>query len=116
VIDFLQIFEVDGLGRNTGGVGFDPEDLDAATAELDARYAAGEAAAHPRVLAATQAFRTAFAKRDWEAVAAQYAPDVVVHDHRLLGWEPIHGAPAYVESLRTLVELAPDVGSTTTSR
>jgi hypothetical protein len=105
----LALVELDARGLHVAGAVFDATDLDAATAELDARYAAGEAAAHPRVLAATQAFRAAFAKRDWEAVAAQYAEGVVVHDHRLLGWEPIHGTAAYVESLRTLVELAPDV-------
>jgi hypothetical protein len=35
--------------------------------------------------------------------------DVVVCDHRLLGWETLHGPAAYAQALRSLVELAPDV-------
>jgi ketosteroid isomerase-like protein len=108
----IEFAAVLGMGRDDALetiVQFDLDDLDAAYAELDARYAAGEAAAHPSVPAAWRRFSEAFARRDWEAVAAGYSADVVVHDHRLLGWEPIRGAPAYVDSLRTLVELAPDV-------
>ena len=61
-----------------GGVVFDLEDLDAAIAELDARYLAGEAAAHART---------------WSVIAGAYAalnqhgfpattPDWINIDHR----------------------------------
>jgi ketosteroid isomerase-like protein len=36
------------------------------------------------------------------------AADVVVEDHRLLGWETVHGAGDYVRTLHSLVDLAPD--------
>src|SRR5271166_5931676 len=44
--DAPQIIEIDSDGLIAAIVVFDPEDIDAAFAELDARYLAGEAAAH----------------------------------------------------------------------
>jgi hypothetical protein len=44
--DHLVLHEVDGDGRIVAIVLFDLEDLDAAYAELDARFEAGEATAH----------------------------------------------------------------------
>jgi ketosteroid isomerase-like protein len=107
-IEFLQIWEVDTRRRIVGGVGFDLADLDAAYEELDARYLAGEAAPHARVAASMRAFADALARRDWDALAAQCAPDLVVHDHRRLGWETLRGPAAYVAALSALVDLAPD--------
>ncbi len=108
-VAFLHLAEGDPIGRVVTSVIFDPDALDAAYAELDARYAAGEGAATPSVCAAWQRFADAFARRDWDAAAAQYAAALVVHDHRRLGWESIQGPEAYVASLRALAELAPDV-------
>ena len=99
---------MDEHGERVATVRFDADDLDAAYAELDARYLAGEAAPHARVWAGMQEFRRAFAERDWDALAARCAPDIVVHDRRLLGWETLHGPAAYLEALHSLVELAPD--------
>ena len=107
-IGSLGIIEVDAHGERVATIRFDPEDVDAAYAELDARYHAGEAAPHATVAAGMQEFKRAFTERDWDALAARCAPDIVVHDRRLLGWETLHGPAAYVEALRTLVELAPD--------
>ena len=45
-VDVLSIYEINGDGRLAAAVTFDPEDFEAAIAELDARYLAGEAAAH----------------------------------------------------------------------
>ncbi len=42
----LSIAEIDADGRLVAHVAFDPDDFDTAFAELDARYLAGEAAAH----------------------------------------------------------------------
>ncbi len=42
----LCIVEINADERSTGAVSFDVDDIDAAIAELDARYLAGEAAAH----------------------------------------------------------------------
>ena len=44
--DALNIVEIDADERIAGNVVFDLDDFDAALAELDARYIAGEAAAH----------------------------------------------------------------------
>jgi hypothetical protein len=48
---FSQIVEVDDHGDVAVVVVFDPDDLEAAYAELDQRFAAGEAAAHGRAQA-----------------------------------------------------------------
>jgi ketosteroid isomerase-like protein len=107
-IEWLAVLEVDADGQPALEVAFDADALDAATAELDARYAAGEAAVYPHAGLAP-AFARAFDARDWQRLASLLAPDVVVHDHRLLGWETLHGPAAYVEALQSLVDLAPDV-------
>jgi ketosteroid isomerase-like protein len=106
--EWLALSEVDEHGKYLVLFRFAPDDLDGAYAELDERYYAGEAASR-RPTAVTRAFRRAFAARDWDALAAVLAPDLVVHDHRILGWETLHGPARYIEALRSLVELAPDV-------
>src|SRR5207247_5755954 len=47
-VDYLHVHEVDQHGDSIAGVLFDPDDLDGAYAELDRRYAAGEAAPYAR--------------------------------------------------------------------
>jgi hypothetical protein len=108
-IEYLLLIEVDGCGDHVAVVMFDPDALDAARAELDRRYAAAEAAAHGRVAAGMGAFVRAIASRDWDAMPALFSPDLVVNDHRPLGWETLHGPATYVESLKSLVDIAPDV-------
>ena len=77
-MELLRIVEVDAENRYTRCLMFDVDDFEAAFAELDARYIAGEAAAHSDV---------------WSAVAGSYAalnrrepplttPDCVNVDHR----------------------------------
>ena len=106
--ELLWLVEVDADGRRVLLVTFDAEDVAAACAELDDRYQAGEAACDRRA-AVTRAFVEAFAARDWSTMAALLAPDIEVHDHRLLGWEPLRGREAYCQALEMLVDLAPDV-------
>jgi class 3 adenylate cyclase len=106
--EYLGIVEVDAAGRTTADVVLDPGDLDTAYAELDARYHAGEGAAHPEVAASMRAFSDALARRDWDALASCCAADLGVRDHRRLGWETLRGPDGYVAALRALVELAPD--------
>ncbi len=45
-VEVLTIVEIDADDRIAAVVSFDPDDIDAAFEELDARYLAGEAAAH----------------------------------------------------------------------
>jgi hypothetical protein len=103
-VEFLQVSEVDDHGDAVATVLFDPDDLDAAYAELDDRYVAGEAAfRHAKLFGA---LRGAVAG-DWDAMASTLAPDFVVHDHSPLGWGTLD-RPAYVESVKALAALAPD--------
>ncbi len=81
VVEMLGIAEVNTDGRIAAHVFFDVDDVDAAFDELDARYVAGEAAAHAHA---------------WSVVASTYAamnrcelfpttPDWVNIDHRRPG-------------------------------
>ena len=59
-IELLSIVEIDADERIAAVVVFDLDDFDAAIAELDARYLAGEAAAHAHTWSViTQGFRRA---------------------------------------------------------
>ncbi len=107
--EMLDVVEVDASGRRVAVVAFDPDDLDAAYAELDERYVAGEAAPFVAVLAGARAFAAAVAARDWDSLATVLASDIVVYDHRPLGWETLHGPALLVGTWKALVELAPDV-------
>ncbi len=107
--DHLVLHEIDRDGRFVAMVLFDLEDEDAAYAELDARWQAGEGAEQAPALAFLTSFDAALARRDWDAVTASYAPAFVGVDHRLVGWGTLHGPAAFVEAFRTLVALAPDV-------
>ncbi len=98
VVEWLEVSEVNRDGAYVAQVMFDPDDLDSSYAELDTRYGNPVMAAMLRDIHA----------REWDAVAARLAPDLVVEDHRLLGWETLRGPAAYLDSLRALVELAPD--------
>lgn len=108
-IDLLTLVEVDVHGRRVAMVTFDRDAVEAAYDELDDRYARGESAPHPLVSEAMVRFRRALADRDWPALAAVLAPDLIMQDHRPLGWEPTRGPQPYVDALRALTELAPDV-------
>ncbi|WP_267304851.1 BTAD domain-containing putative transcriptional regulator [Mycobacterium barrassiae] len=74
----LELSEVDAEGLETTRVVFDPDDFDAAFAELDSRYLAGEAARHAHtwsVIAGT------FAAVSHDEVPPM-SPDCVTLDHR----------------------------------
>ncbi len=100
-LESLNIVELNERGQRIAAVRFDPDDLDAAYAELDRRYT-------ERVVSGYDGVGPAIAARDWDAVAAGLSPELVVRDHRPLGFETLHGVAAYLESLRALMELAPD--------
>ncbi|GAB3022459.1 hypothetical protein MBOU_36150 [Mycobacterium bourgelatii] len=98
-VEDLCIVEIDADERLVTRVAFDSDDFDAAIAELDARYLAGEAAAHSRA---------------WSAIAEAYAalnrhelpgsPGFASVDHRRgRAFEP-GDMPAYV---RATWDLAP---------
>jgi hypothetical protein len=100
--EVLGIAEIDADNRIVAGLTFDLDDVDAAFEELDARYVAGEAAAHSRT---------------WSVIAGTYArfnrhefppttPDSVFIDHRpLVTMEAVDLAA----SLRAAWDLTPDI-------
>ena len=109
-VEHLNLHEVNATGDHLiGGARFDADDIDVAYAELDARYEAGEGAAHPAHTVIMRAFAAAVASRDWDPVVALCAPTFVEHDHRALAvLGTTRGAAAWAENFRTLTELAPD--------
>ncbi len=74
----VSIIEIDADERIVARVVFDPDDIDAALEELDARYLAGEAAAHAHTWSViTQGFAV-LNRREMP----QTTPDWVNIDHR----------------------------------
>ena len=71
----LSIVEIDADDRIAARITFDPDDIDAAFAELDARYLAGEAAAHAHTWSVIARAYAAFNRRELPATT----PDWVEH-------------------------------------
>ena len=76
--DVLSIAEINGSERIVALATFDPDDFDAAIAELDARYLAGEAVAHAHTWSVITGTAAAFKRRELPATT----PDWVNVDHR----------------------------------
>ena len=77
-VDFLQLVELDAVQRITALIVFDLEDIDAAIAELDARYIAGEAAAYAHTWSVITAGHAALNRHELPPTT----PDCVSIDHR----------------------------------
>jgi hypothetical protein len=107
-LDYLNVVETDPQGRYLAMVRFAADDLDAAYAELDARWPAGEAAAHPLASKWIADYERFFAGRDWTGMAAIMAPDLVSHSHRLVSWGTLHGPSGLVSTMEVQMALAPD--------
>jgi len=107
-IAFLLLMEVDECYRIAADVRWDLDDLDAAHAELDARWAAGEGAAHPVELKWLADYERCFAARDWDGMAAILAPDLRSQSHRLVSWGTVHGPAGLLSTIQAQMELAPD--------
>ena len=105
-IEVLAVSEVGPDGRIVSGVAFDPEELDAAYAELDDRYLAGEAAPYAEVWRPIVAFIRAHALRDWSAFRS-LADNLVLTDHRPASLGRMN-AEDMIQSQESLVELVPD--------
>ena len=99
--DALNIVEIDADERIAGNVVFDLDDFDAALAELDARYIAGEAAAHAGTWSVITGSYAAFNRHEVPATE-----DWVTIDHRRgTPFEPSNMTP----SIRTIWDLTPDL-------
>ena len=79
--DVLDVLEVDADGLVVARVVFDPDDIDAAFEELDARYLAGEAAAHSHTWSVISQAYAALNRRALPATT----PDWANVDHRHFG-------------------------------
>ncbi|MFZ0719140.1 MAG: ATPase, partial [Mycobacterium sp.] len=113
--DALQIMEIDVQERIAGVVVFDRDDFDAAIPELDARYLAGEAAAHARTWTVISSVFAALSRRELPSTTT----DFVDIDHRKgtafapgelmqylrAGWDINQEVRPYVEAVHRLNSL-----------
>jgi len=107
-LDRLQIFEVDADGKLRALILFDPDDRRAAFAEAQARFASGEAAAIGGQ-APIAALVRALGQHDWESLRGALAPDAAICDRRALAIMGAFDREQWIDSLRTLADLAPDM-------
>ncbi|MGD1257908.1 BTAD domain-containing putative transcriptional regulator [Mycobacterium seoulense] len=113
--DVLDIFEVNADGQVGARIVFDLNEFDAAIAELDARYIAGEAAAHARTWSAIAQSFASINRREMPVTT----PDWVNIDHRrgtsiapgemaaLMGaaWSTTSDLRCFIESVHRLNDL-----------
>jgi hypothetical protein len=78
LIEILAVVEINTDNRIAAAIVFDVDDIDAAFAELDARYLAGEAAAHARTWAVVAQAFGSLSRHELPATT----PDWVNIDHR----------------------------------
>ncbi|HVE93454.1 MAG TPA: nuclear transport factor 2 family protein, partial [Acidimicrobiales bacterium] len=97
--EYLFVFGVDDHGRCNSQVWFDPDDLDAAYAELDARYLAGEAAPFAETWATMVEIFAAYNARDSARFRGLLSDDIVDVDHR----------PASLGFTKGMWSLVPDI-------
>ena len=115
VTDVLGIVETNADNRIAATVVFDPDDLEAAIEELDARYLAGEAAAHSHTWSVIARNNAAFNRRELPSAA----PDWVTIDHRRgasfepgdltayirSGWDIAPDSSVYIETVHRVSDL-----------
>lgn len=100
--DVLQIAEIDADGRIAALVMFDPDDVDAAFEELDARYLFGEAAVFSDTWSVIAGVYAGFNRHELPATTPQW----IYRDHRSLIAGKARDLAAYIRSAR---ELTPDL-------
>ena len=104
VTELLIVDEINADERLVAGIAFDLNDFDAAIAELDARYVAGEAAAHRHTWSVITRGNTAANLHE----TLPTTPDCLTIDHRLRTTLDADGLTAYV---RASWDLTPDFRS-----
>jgi hypothetical protein len=102
VVEMVQIVEAGNSGLLDRSVSFDPDDIDAAFAELDARYLAGEAAPYARTWSAMARTCAVFNQGELPATT----PDSVFVDHRPGLTVDAVDLPSY---LRVMWDVTPDI-------
>ena len=101
VVESLTITEVDSVGTVIARIAFDPDDIDAAFKELEARYLAGEAAAHAHTWSTVVEAFEAINRHELPSTP----PDLVSVDHRQ---GPSIASDELTKFLPTSWELTPD--------
>jgi hypothetical protein len=107
-VELLTVMEVDDHDRIHYTVSFDPDDINAAFAELTARWIASGEVAHPEVIEMHQRFTETFNCHDWDALAEMTASTTFV-DHRQLAAEGTDTIGDHMPSMRTMASLVPDL-------
>ncbi|WP_432206456.1 BTAD domain-containing putative transcriptional regulator [Mycobacterium paraffinicum] len=92
--DALNVVEIDADDRIANVVAYDVEDLDAALAELDARYLVGEAAPHAATWSVVTGTFASMSRREFPALA----PDCTTVDHRRVATFARNELPAYIRA------------------
>jgi hypothetical protein len=112
IAELFRIVEVDDDGLMVAAIMFDPDDIDAAIAELDARYLAGEAARYADTWSVITDGHAAVNRRELPPIA----PDLVSIDHRRAaafapgegiayiraGWDLDQSTTTYIEQVHRL--------------
>lgn len=86
----------------------DPDDIDAAFAELTARWIASGAVAYPDVIKAALRSNEMYNRHDWDAIAANECGATYVNHRQLLSAEP-ETIEDHWRSIRALASLIPDL-------
>jgi hypothetical protein len=107
-IEFLLLTEIDADGRLAASITFDLDDRRDAFAEAQARFVVGEAAAIGGQ-APIAALVRALGRHDWETLRGSLADDASICDRRALAIMGEFDRDQWIESLRTLTDLAPDM-------
>jgi class 3 adenylate cyclase len=113
--EVLHVFETDDADKITRTIVFDPDDFNAAFAELDARYLVGEGAAHPHIWSLVMQAYTAFNRHEFPSATKDFtsadhrrviasAPEKMAKYVRNV-WDIAPDAHAYVESAHRLNRL-----------
>ena len=122
--DVVDIIEINADNRITARVAFDPDNVDAAFAELESRYVAGETAAYARTWSLIAAAHAALNRHelpgftpDWVTIdhrrAIAFAPgDMTAYVHAT--WNDSPNDKIYIEAVHRLSDLGAVVTNVTT--
>ena len=103
-VELIVLTEIGGAESPSYTVFFDPEDIDAAIRELDARWIASGEVAHPEVIDAGRRLNEITNRHDWDALELMCG-DAAYFNHRLLGDRDA----GFMSSMRMMASLVPDV-------
>ncbi|MEY2433051.1 MAG: hypothetical protein QOC92_2776, partial [Acidimicrobiaceae bacterium] len=106
--EVLEVVEIDDTHCVTRRIVFDCEHRDEAFALLDERFLAGEAAPFASTWRGGLAVVDGMNRHDLDAIRAATNDDVVLHDHRLVGWGSLE-KDEYLALYPSIYDEVPDV-------